>query len=210
MTDKIFRVVLAEDEYFVAEEITMLLNQFGHQVVGRARNGEEAVEMTRELQPDVTLLDIKMPRLNGLEAAEKIRDLYPVPTVILTSYDDRGLVEDATETGVSAYLVKPPRPEELDRTLLVATARFSDMQKLAEKNRLLEEQRRKMEKMLEEIRRLQGILPICSSCKKIRKDDGAWQGLEEYIREHAEVEFSHGICPECRQKLYPDFDLEKK
>ena len=75
-----------------------------------------------------------------------------------------------------------------------------------EKEKLIAELR----KALTEIKQLRGILPICASCKKIRDDEGAWTQIESYIREHSEVEFSHGICPECIKKLYPDFDIDEQ
>jgi PAS domain S-box-containing protein len=81
------------------------------------------------------------------------------------------------------------------------------------RRKMLEEERErlivKLEKALEEIKRLKGILPICASCKKIRDDKGYWQQIEAYIRDHSEAEFSHSLCPDCIKKLYPDFNINK-
>jgi PAS domain S-box-containing protein len=81
------------------------------------------------------------------------------------------------------------------------------------RRKMLEEERErlivKLEKALEEIKRLKGILPICSSCKKIRDDKGYWQQIEAYIRDHSEAEFSHSLCPDCIKKLYPDLSINK-
>jgi hypothetical protein len=80
--------------------------------------------------------------------------------------------------------------------------RLRENQKLIEQ---IKERNKELEKAAEEIRRLQGFLPICSNCKKIREDSGYWHQVEVYIRDHSEAQFSHGICPECAKKLYPDF-----
>ncbi|RME41393.1 MAG: response regulator [Caldilineae bacterium] len=82
---------------------------------------------------------------------------------------------------------------------------FSTYETIVQKNRELERKNRELQEALDKIKRLEGLIPICANCKKIRDDDGYWHRVEEYIEQHADVQFSHGLCPECRELLYPDF-----
>lgn len=199
------RVLIAEDDFMVSKSITQVLNGVGYEQVGLASNGEEAVEMTRSLQPDVILMDIKMPKLDGLQAARQIQENSPTPIVILTAYDSQELVKEASKSGVGAFLIKPPDAFEIERAVTIAMARHNDLMELRRLNKELQIRKEELEKALAEIKTLRGILPICAHCKKIRDDKGYWNQIESYIRDHSEAEFSHGICPKCMKKLYPDF-----
>jgi PAS domain S-box-containing protein len=121
------RILLAEDDYFVSGKIQESLEDAGYEVVGVAVNGEEAVALTLELKPDAVLMDIRMPRKDGLEATREIQELCPTPVVALSSYDDAELVNRAGAAGVAAYLVKPANTMEIDRAISVARARFADL-----------------------------------------------------------------------------------
>lgn len=197
-TNKKIRVLIAEDDYFVTETLKNALHESGYELAGEAANGEDAVKMTLSLKPDIVLMDIKMPQLDGLEATKRIQDRCPTPVVILTAYESQDLVKKAGEVGAAAYLIKPPKPLEIERAITIALARHNDLMEL---HRLNVE----LEKALAEIKTLRGIIPICASCKKIRDDKGYWNQIEKYIQDHTEANFSHGICPECAKKLYPEF-----
>jgi len=192
------RVLVAEDDYLVGETIKRALKQMGHELVGKASDGAEAVEMAFSLRPDIVLMDIQMPELDGLEATRQIQQRCPMPVVILTAHESQDLVEKASEVGVAAYLAKPPSPAEIDRAITIAIARFADMMELRRMNAELKE-------AMAKVKTLSGMLPICANCKKIRDDKGYWNQIESYIAKHSEVDFSHSICPECAKKLYPDF-----
>ncbi len=194
---RVFRVLIADDEALICNLIQNELESIGHQVVGRASDGRQAVEMARSLNPDIVLMDIAMPEMDGLEAARQIQDTCPIPVVLLTAHDDIDLVQRAGEAGAGAYLVKPPYAPDLSRAMAIAAARFADLTAL---RRLNEDLR----KALEEVKTLRGILPICSSCRKVRDDAGAWKEMEVYIEQHSELEFSHGLCEHCTKALYPD------
>ena len=194
------RILIAEDDYLVCEAIKHDLKDLGYEMVGEASDGAEAVEMACTLNPDVVLMDIQMPELDGLEATRQIQSRCPMPVVVLTAHESQELVEKASEVGVSAYLIKPPQQTEIERAIVIALARHEDLMKL----RLLNKE---LEKALSEIKTLRGILPICASCKNVRDDKGYWNQIESYIRDHSEAEFSHSLCPECAKKLYPDLDI---
>jgi signal transduction histidine kinase len=127
-------ILIAEDEYLVARMLRGMLEQRGFVVVGEARNGLEAIEMTMALKPDVVVMDIQMPDMNGLEASRKIQSQAPTPVVVLTAYADQELVASAAKVGVGAYLIKPPNARELERAITIAQARFDDLQELRKLN----------------------------------------------------------------------------
>jgi len=128
------RALIVEDDTLVSEMIQGLLEELGYVVVGKAVNGAEAVEMTRVLGPDVVLMDIEMPNIDGIEAARRIFECCPTPVVMVTAHETSKLVEQASEVGVGAYLVKPPNGRELERAITIAVARFDDMMKLRRLN----------------------------------------------------------------------------
>lgn len=194
------RVLIAEDEYLVSEMIRGLLEASGYTVAASAATGHEAVELTQAIRPDVVLMDIGLPDMDGIEAAQRIQELRSTPIVILSAYDTPALVEraKAADAGVGAYLIKPPNAGEMERAITIAIARFDDMLAL----RLLNAE---LQTALDQVKRLSGLLPICASCKKIRDDQGYWTEVEIYILEHSEAELTHGICPDCAKRLYPNY-----
>ena len=123
-------VLIVEDDYLVGEMARGLLEAAGYVVAGEAMDGFEAVEMTQSLRPDVVLMDIDMPDMNGIEATRLIHERCPTPVVVLTGHETDELVSGASEAGVGAYLVKPPRLREVERAITIAMARFDDMMKL--------------------------------------------------------------------------------
>ena len=137
MTDAV-RVLIAEDDALVCEMIQGLLERLGYKVVGMAENGEEAVELAHVLHPDVALMDIHMPVMDGIAAAERIREQCPLPVVMLTAYEGGDLVQRASAAGVGAYLVKPPNARDLERTITIAMARFADLMNLKRLNEELD------------------------------------------------------------------------
>jgi response regulator NasT len=118
--------MVAEDETLIRLDLQALLESAGFEVCAAARDGEEAVELARSAQPDLAILDVKMPRLDGIDAARRILDEQPIPIVMLTAYDEDDLVTRAIEAGVFAYLAKPFREQDLLTAIQTARARFAD------------------------------------------------------------------------------------
>ena len=201
-TQKSLRVLIVDDQEFIRALLRRQLEKIGHTIVGNATNGLEAVELTESLLPDIVLMDIEMPKLDGLEATKIILEKYPRPIVLLTSHDDPEMVRRASQAGAAAYLLKPPSAEEIERTMIIASARFADVMELRRLNSKLKE-------ALENVKVLSGLLPICANCKSIRNDGGYWKAVEEYISEKTDVHFSHSLCPACIDKLYPDYKPKK-
>jgi len=128
------RVLIVEDDYLVSKMVKGLLKETGYIVVGEAMDGLKAIEMTESLRPDVVLMDIEMPDMDGIEATRLICERCPTPVVALTAYETEELVNKASEAGVGAYLVKPPKPREVERAITIAMARFGDMMELRHLN----------------------------------------------------------------------------
>jgi AmiR/NasT family two-component response regulator len=121
------RILVAEDETIIRLDLLELLHAAGHEVVAEARDGEEAIALAREHAPDLAILDVKMPRLDGIEAARRILDERPIPIVMLTAYGQQELVSRAIEAGVFGYLVKPFREQDLVPAIATAQARHAEL-----------------------------------------------------------------------------------
>lgn len=134
------RVVIAEDEAIIRLDLRETLEEEGYEVVGETGRGDEAVELVKENQPDIAILDIKMPGLDGLSAAREITGDRLAAVLILTAFSQRDLIEQARDAGALAYLVKPFQRSELIPAVEVALGRFKEMKALAEQAQSLEEQ----------------------------------------------------------------------
>jgi AmiR/NasT family two-component response regulator len=134
------RVVIAEDEAIIRLDLKETLQEEGYDVVGETGRGDEAVELVKELAPDLAILDIKMPGLDGLAAAREISADRRSAVLILTAFSQRDLIEQARDAGALAYLVKPFQRSELIPAVEVALGRFREMQALFDQNSSLEEQ----------------------------------------------------------------------
>jgi two-component system, response regulator PdtaR len=133
------RVVIAEDEALIRMDLAEMLGEEGYDVVGQAGDGERAVELARDLRPDLVVLDVKMPKLDGIEAARRILDERPIPIVMLTAYGQDELVQRAAEAGVFGYLVKPFREQDLLPAIRTARARHEELAALREEAESLAE-----------------------------------------------------------------------
>jgi DNA-binding NtrC family response regulator len=147
---------------------------------------------------DLTLLDLSLPDSHGLETFQTLKKAVSgMPVIVMTGTDDEALAVKAVQAGAQDYLVK----RHLDTNLLVRAIRYA-----IEREKLIVSLRQ----AFEQIKTLKGFIPICASCKNVRDDKGFWHQVEAYIRDHSEAEFSHGICPECAIKLYPEFVRREK
>ena len=121
------RILIAEDETIIRLDLRELLEKHGFEVVAEAKDGEEAVELARSETPDLALLDVKMPKLDGIDAARRILDERPIPIVMVTAYGEQELVSRAVEAGVFGYLVKPFRESDLLPAIETARARHDEL-----------------------------------------------------------------------------------
>ena len=124
------RVIIVDDESIIRMDLREMLTNLGYLVVGEAGDGRSAVNLARELKPDVAIFDIKMPGMDGIEAARILTEERIAPVVLLTAYSQRDLVERAKEAGVVGYITKPMRESDLTPAIEVAMARFSEFRAL--------------------------------------------------------------------------------
>ena len=133
------RILIVDDESLIRMDLRDILESEQHEVVGEASNGVEAITMCKELKPDAVLMDVKMPELDGIEAARQIGFNHLAPVVLLTSYSQQDLINKARESGVYGYLIKPVREEQLVPTLEMALGRYHSDAELREKMAELEQ-----------------------------------------------------------------------
>jgi sigma-B regulation protein RsbU (phosphoserine phosphatase) len=170
-----------------------------------AHDGEAAWTAIKEHAPQVAIVDWMMPVLDGPDLCRRIRDdaatahLY---VILLTSRDSRDDLVAGLNAGADDYLVKPFDHEELLARLRVGVRVVMLQERLAERVSALEI-------AVSTVKRLQGLIPICSYCKRIRSEGNDWEQLESYISEHSDAQFSHGICPPCLTAAYAEIDREK-
>jgi DNA-binding response OmpR family regulator len=187
------KALIADDERIAREILIRSLSGWGFEVVA-ATNGADALNALRAADPPtLAILDWMMPQLDGPSVCRQIRAEQPTANLyvmLLTSLEGSQDVVAGLDAGADDYIVKPFEPDELHARVKVGvrvirlqerlTARVSELQVA-----------------LASVKTLQGMLPICSYCKRIRADDQYWQQIESYIAERSEAQFSHGICPEC-------------
>jgi sigma-B regulation protein RsbU (phosphoserine phosphatase) len=187
------RVLIAEDDAVSRRILETLLRKWGYEVT-TTLDGDAAWEVLQEPNaPSLAILDIMMPGIDGLELCRRLRrSASSVPPYIILLTANQGVREivKGIEAGADDYLTKPYDRDEL-RVRVQVGARIIELQKN------LAERVQQLEAALNHVKQLQGILPICSYCKKIRNDLNYWQNVESYVSDHSQAEFSHGICPSC-------------
>ncbi len=124
------RVLIADDESLRVMSLKGQLESIGHKVVAEAANGKEAVNLAHELKPDLAILDIKMPEMDGIEAAQTITQERPIPIILLTAFSEKELAERAANANVAAYLMKPVSEQDLLPAIALAVSRFKEFQAL--------------------------------------------------------------------------------
>ncbi len=182
-----------------------ILNKNGYKI-SAALNGEQALKIIDKAKPDLILLDIMMPGLTGYDVLKKIKsndDIKEIPVIFLTAKTEKEDVIQGIELGAVDYITKPFNSIEL-------LARVKNHVELKLSKDRLEASNKRLQKALDEISTLKGLVPICANCKKIRDDTGYWQEVEHYIAARTEASFSHGICPDCMEELYPDIYKKMK
>jgi len=201
------KILIAEDDQTSRRVLQAVLSKWDYQVV-ESQNGSEAWDV---LQADRTMqmaiFDWMMPEMDGLELTRRIRASETLSGMYIILLTAKGRTEDIVaglEAGANDYVAKPFNREEL-------MARVGVGRRVAELQQALALRVGELEVTLAEIKTLKGLIPMCASCKKIRDDQGFWQQVEGYLMQHSQAEFSHGLCPECMEKHYPEyFEIMKK
>jgi phosphoserine phosphatase RsbU/P len=185
------RILIAEDEVVTARILEQLTRSWGHETVLVKDGASALAQLIAADGPKLALLDWMMPGLDGPDVCRQVRDSDATKyLILLTAKTNRADVVEGLDAGADDYLVKPFDPEEL-RARVKAGIRIVDLQ------RRLADKVTELEGALASVRTLRGLIPICSYCKAIRDDSDYWHRVEEYVTEHSDAEFSHGICPSC-------------
>jgi phosphoserine phosphatase RsbU/P len=190
------RLVVADDDPVTRRLLEGLLSKLGFQVV-LAKDGIEALAiLTGEDPPPLAILDWMMPGMTGIDICRKLRHRAssgPTYVLIVTSREQTEDLVAALDAGADDYVTKPFQVEELK-------ARVGVGLRVATLQRRLADRVTELEHALAHVTRLQGLLPICMYCKKIRNDQNYWTQVETYVSDHSGARFSHSICPDCRVK----------
>ncbi len=191
------KILIAEDDLVPRRLLETMLTRRGHEVAVTV-NGQEAWHaLQKNDAPQLSILDWMMPELDGVELCRKIRKELEGPyryIILLTSRNSTEDVAAGLDAGADDYIVKPFDSVEL-------LARVGVGIRILELQNTLAEHVRKLENALSQVKQLEGLLPICAYCKKVRDDQNYWQQVEGYLSMHSKVQFSHGICPECFEKI---------
>ncbi len=195
------RVLVVEDDASSAKLLEMLLTQWGYQVSAAADGDAALAALLGPNPPRLVVLDRGLPGRSGDLVCKELRSREVTdPPYVLMLTGDAGKDElvSGLEAGANDFIAKPFNHAEL-RARLGVGARVLELQSS------LADRIQKLEEALAHIKRLEGILPICMHCHKIRSDRESWDRLEKYIAEHSEARFSHSLCPDCLKLHYPDY-----
>jgi DNA-binding response OmpR family regulator len=199
-------VLIADDDVISRRVLQGILEQWGYAVTVTC-DGEAAWQALRgKSAPAVALLDWNMPGLDGTEVCRRVRAASerPVYLILITSRTTKEDLVAGLESGADDYLSKP-----FDRAELRARIRVGE--RILQLQQNLSERVRQLEEAVRHIKQLQGLIPICSYCKRVRNDGDSWQQIEAYIAAHSEAHFSHGICPDCwDSEVQPQLDALEK
>jgi DNA-binding response OmpR family regulator len=191
------RILIAEDDPISRRLLEATMQRWGYSTL-IAGDGEEAWHLLQcQDSPMLAILDWMMPGMDGVEVCQRARSrdkAHPLYIILLTARGQREDIIAGFRSGADDYLTKPFDQEELRARLQVGVRIIELQQSLAERVKELEE-------ALSKVKQLQGLLPICSYCKKIRTDQNYWQQVETYLGQHSEARFSHSICPDCYEKI---------
>jgi sigma-B regulation protein RsbU (phosphoserine phosphatase) len=199
------RILVAEDDAVTRKILAATLERLGWEVI-TAADGTAAWDTLETLggenAPELVLLDWMMPGMDGIEICRKLRSTPGfefIYIILLTSRSEKEDLAMGLMAGANDYIAKPFHPIELESRVRVGVRMVKLQRSLA--SRVTE-----LEAALAHVQRLQGLLPICSYCKKVRNEANYWEQVDSYLTTHSDVELTHGICPQCMEKMMKQLD----
>jgi DNA-binding response OmpR family regulator len=199
------KILIAEDDAVTRRILQATLERLGWEVI-TASDGSAAWRALEALggkdAPEVALLDWMMPGMDGIQICRKLRSTPGfefIYVILLTSRTDKEDVAMGLTAGANDYIAKPFHPIELESRVRVG-------QRMVKLQRSLAARVTQLEEALAHVQRLQGLLPICSYCKKVRNEANYWEQVDSYLSTHSDLDFTHGICPQCEERLMKELD----
>lgn len=195
---KRFKILVVDDEPVNIQVVTSALEN-SYDIIS-ALDGYEAIDQIKACMPDLILLDVMLPDINGFDICKVIKSndtFADIPIIFLSALDSRESLYKGLDYGGIDYLTKPV---DIDLLKLRVRNHMESKERhdlVKEQRDVIAKQKEELEAILARVKQLEGIIPICMYCKKIRDDQKAWNQLEVYITNHSEAIFSHGVCPDC-------------
>lgn len=186
-------ILIVDDTSVNLTLLYKILNKIENVNVEAFKNGHDAIESIKDTDYALAILDVDMPVMNGFDLANKIREKSNMPIIFLTGvFNDEAHEFKGYDSGAVDFLTKP-----INQDILLSKVKvFIEIAKnQTEQKQLIQ----KLQNALDHIKRLHGIIPICSTCHKVKTEDGEWLGLEEYVKEYCDAEFKPNICPDCSE-----------
>jgi DNA-binding response OmpR family regulator len=190
------KILIAEDDPVSRCLLEVTLTKSGFEVISTS-DGHQALEVLQSQEPAIAILDWMMPGLDGAEVCRRARTLptaTPTYIILLTAKSEKEDIVEGLDAGADDYITKPFNRVELNARIKVGV-------RVTELQRSLADRIVQLEAALARVKQLQGLLPICSYCKMVRDEQDYWQQVDSYISKHADVAFSHSICPTCYDRL---------
>src|SRR5579872_2715085 len=191
------KILIADDSKVSRTILEKVLKEWGHKVISVADGVPAWKILCQDDYPKLAILDWMMPEMEGPEVCRRVRELVravPPYLILLTAKDDKGDIVAGLESGADDYVAKPFDRAELHSRIKVGERVIALQQGLSDRVQELEDS-------LAQVKQLRGMLPICAWCKNVRNDGNYWQTVEAYIAAHADVRFTHGICPPCLDRV---------
>jgi len=196
------QILIAEDDPVTGEILARTLQRWHYNTMLVVDGAQAWDRLRTATDPTLAILDWMMPQMDGPDVCRRVRQELPLANMYLllvTAREGRGDMVAGLDAGADDYIIKPFDPDELRARVAVGVRVLSLQQKLGE--RVAE-----LQAALSNVKKLHGLLPICSYCKRIRGDDQYWQQVEGYIADHSDAQFSHGICPSCYETVSAELD----
>lgn len=194
-------ILIAEDDNVSRRILETMLRKWGYDLTVTCDGAQAWEALQRNDAPQLVILDWMMPGMDGVEVCRRVRaqaDGALAYIILLTARTNKEETVAGLDAGANDYITKP-----FDRDELQARVRVGE--RVVELQHALSQRVAELQAAAEHIETLQGILPVCANCHRIRNDQDSWQRIEAYLEQHANIQISHGVCPECMLKLYPDF-----
>lgn len=203
------KILIIDDQPINIEIIVNHLEETGEPyVMYQATDGESGYSLAEKIIPDLIITDWEMPGMTGIEVIIKLKSneiTHDIPVIVasgvMTSSKN---LRTALETGAVDFIRKPIDKIEIVARVHSVLMLSDSLKEIKNQRDELQDKNLQLSKALEEVKTLSGLLPICANCKKVRDDDGYWSEVEVYVKDHSDLQFSHGICPDCAEKLYPE------